>query len=54
MQINHTKIDWLRQHVASRYYRPVAQIEREIAERWRRIRGPIVAAPATEPHDFTR
>ena len=32
------KIDILKQHVAARYYRPLAQIRREIAERWARIR----------------
>ena len=36
------KIDILRQHVASRYYRRIPDVEREIRERWARIQAAAV------------
>jgi hypothetical protein len=51
--VDHRRLDLLRQHVARRYYRPVAEVQREIAERWARIR-PQHQTPPVEPRDFTR
>jgi hypothetical protein len=39
VRVNNAKIDILRRHVASRYYRPIADIEREIQARWAAIRA---------------
>lgn len=36
---NREKMDLLREHVARRYYRPLADIEREIHQRWEAIRS---------------
>lgn len=38
IEANQEKIDALRRHVASKYYRPVPNIEEEIEQRWARIR----------------
>jgi hypothetical protein len=42
---NREKVDILRRHVAARYYRPLAVVEREIAERWAAIRSAIQPPP---------
>lgn len=47
------KVDALRRHVAAKYYRPVAQVEAEIRERWVRLRQAPPPPPAT-PRDFRR
>lgn len=45
------KIDILRKHVASRYYRPLADINREIQERWAAIQaGGLPPAPGSRDY----